>query len=381
MKIAGVICEYNPFHFGHKFQLDLIKEQFGGIICVMSGSFVQRGEAAVFDKWTRAEAAVLNGADLVLELPVRYCLSSAQDFAKGGVEILSATGVTDALCFGSECADTERLSRAAEIMAKETPETSQKIRSLLKTGISYPAARAQAFSGFIDNEIIESPNNILGLEYINAIKSSGSTIKPIALPRKSVGHDDNVISGIYASATRIRQILEAGGDISSLTPFDFSTAVKYNTDRLGDIFRYNMIMKGEGAFDGIRDIEPGLASRFVKYSGIGTFSGIAASVKTKRYTLSRLKRIALCSIMGITGSYKPPQYLRILAMNDCGRKILADMRKKARLPIVNKAADFKDDSINEDIRATDIAALCAETPMPSGRDFTVSPVYIRKNRE
>ena len=152
MKICAVICEYNPFHNGHKHQIELAKRDFDAVLCVMSGSFTQRGEVAVFDKWSRAKAAVLSGADLVLELPVRYSLSSANGFARGAVDIVAETGIADALLFGSEENDINALSRAADILISEPTEISQKIKELLAGGMSYPMARQTAFSGIIGGD-------------------------------------------------------------------------------------------------------------------------------------------------------------------------------------------------------------------------------------
>ena len=151
MRIAAVICEYNPFHNGHKYQLSLIKRNFDAVFCVMSGSFVERGDIAVFDKWQRAYAAVLNGCDLVFELGTRYSLSSASGFALGAVDTILKTGVADSLIFGSEANDIKRLSDAADIMILESSEISQKIKSALKEGLSYPMARQEAFDGIIDD--------------------------------------------------------------------------------------------------------------------------------------------------------------------------------------------------------------------------------------
>ena len=378
MKIAGLICEYNPFHYGHKYQLNMIKQEFDAVVCVMSGSFVQRGDAAVYDKWSRAKAALLNGADLVLELPVRFSLSSAQDFAKGAVEILDKTGVIDSLCFGSECTDIEKLIYTAEIMSNEPYAVSEKIRELMKNGISFPKARETAYQDILDTDIISRPNNILAVEYIAALKSIGSKITPSAFKRKAVGHHSSDTSGIYASATTLRKKLKNGEDINPFTPFDFSGHERYDTDRLSSIFRYKLIYNGVSAFEGIRDMEPGLAERFIKFADAGSLSDIIAAVKTKRYTQARLQRIALSAILGLKGGYRSPEYIRILGMTETGRKILSEMRTAASLPVINKAADFKDSSINEDILATNIAALCADRPILQNRDYTTSPIYLSR---
>ena len=375
MKIAAIICEYNPFHNGHKYQLELIKRDFDAVLCVMSGSFTQRGEVAVFDKWQRAKAAVLNGADLVLELPVRYSLSSAKGFAEGAVSLISKTGVTDALVFGSEKNDIAALTEAADILLSESPEISEKIKELLAGGMSYPMAKQIAFSDIIDGDLLTMPNNILAIEYIMALKNMNSKIVPITHPR-TVGHSGNSEENGYAPASFIREKIRRGEDISSLTPFDFSDCDIYDTNRLTDIFKHLMLTEGEALFSGIPDAEPGLFNRFYKACDAVSFDRIIDASVTKRYTRAYLRRIALRAILGIDGGYRPPEYLRVLAANKTGRAVLSAMKNAASLPIITKVADFPKELTKEDIRATDIAALCTCPNQKKGRDFLISPIMI-----
>ena len=375
MKICAVICEYNPFHNGHKYQIELAKCNFDAVLCVMSGSFTQRGEVAIFDKWTRAKAAVLSGADLVLELPVRYSLSSANGFAKGAVELISATGIVDALLFGSEENDINKLSQAADILSSETPEISKKIKELLAEGMSYPMARQTAFSGLIDADLLAKPNNILAIEYISALKQKKSNIVPITHAR-TVGHSDKTEASGYASASLIREKIKKSEDISYLTPFDFSGCEIYDTNCLTDIFKFLLIAKGNMLFSAVPDAETGLLNRFLKAVNLDSFDDIIDASITKRYTRSYLKRIALRAILGIDGGFLPPQYLRVLAANDAGREMLAIMKKEAALPIVTKVADFPKELLAEDIRATDVAALCTYPQQKKGRDFLISPIML-----
>ncbi len=375
MKICAVICEYNPFHNGHKHQIELAKRDFDAVLCVMSGSFTQRGEVAVFDKWSRAKAAVLSGADLVLELPVRYSLSSANGFARGAVDIVAETGIADALLFGSEENDINALSRAADILISEPTEISQKIKELLAGGMSYPMARQTAFSGIIGGDLLTKPNNILAIEYISALKQKNSNIVPITHAR-TIGHSDNAEENGYASASFIREKIKKGEDISRLTPFDFSSCEIYDTNRLTDIFKYLLITKGEALFLNIPDAEPGLYNRFLKAANSDTFEDMTDACVTKRYTRSYLKRIALRALLGLEGGFLPPRYLRVLAANHTGQKMLAEMKKRATLPIVTKVADCPKSLLDEDIRATDIAALCTYTNQKKGRDFLISPIML-----
>lgn len=375
MRIAAVICEYNPFHNGHKYQLDFIKRDFDAVLCVMSGSFTQRGEAAVFDKWHRAKAAVSNGADLVLELGTRYSLYSASGFARGAVDTVIKTGIADSLVFGSEANDIKRLSETADIMLFETPEISQKIKNALKVGFSYPMARQKAFCGIVDEDLLTKPNNILALEYLIALKRAKSDIVPVTHTRTADFFSENENGG-FASAEYIREKIKNGEDFSHLTPYDFSNCTVYDTNNLTNILKFAMITKGESLFADIPDAEEGIYNRILKSSDKSSFDEIIDCAVTKRYTRARLKRIVLRALLEIKGEYKEPQYLRVLASNEKGREMLALMKKRATIPIVTKVADFSRELMAEDIRATDIASLCANIPQKTGRDFLTSPVMM-----
>ncbi len=376
MKIAGIICEYNPFHTGHKYQIDALKRDFDAVVCVMSGSFVQRGEVAIFDKWTRAKAALTGGADLVLELPVKSVLSSAEGFAMGGVSLLNSLGIVDAISFGSECGDIDMLKKYAGIIINEPPEVSEKIKQLNKEGISFAKARADAYKGILDEEILSSPNNILAIEYIKALMQIKSSIDPITHKREGAGYNDKASKDGFASATMLRERIKANDDVAEFLPFDFSSCVRYDTDKLTDIFKYKLITEGTDAFSGISDIEPGLDNRFLKALDKNSLTDIIDSVKTKRYARTRISRIAMRVLLGLCDSHYSPEYVRILGFNDIGKRMLSEMKESCALPIVNKVADFDNDAILPDILATDIAALCAHAPIPKGRDYTTSPIII-----
>lgn len=376
MKVAGIICEYNPFHTGHKYQINKIKRDFDAVVAIMSGSFVQRGGVAIYDKWTRTHSALKNGVDLVIELPVKYALSSAEGFAQGGVRILDATNVVDALCFGSESGDILELTNCAKALINESPDISQKIKVLMNEGLPYAKARAIAYEGILDAELLAQPNNILAIEYIKAILKSGSDIRPITIKRKGAGyHDEDVIEG-FASATSIREMIRSGEDVSTFTPYDLLASVTYDVNRLTSAFKYKLRTEGEHAFDGIADMEPGLANRFLNELDRENITAIVDAVKTKRYAYTRLRRIVARVLLGLTEDTKNPDYIRVIGMNDKGKELLSMMRDKAIFPIVNKVADFKDESILPEILATDLAALCGDAQVPMGRDYTTSPVIL-----
>jgi len=381
VRISGIISEYNPFHNGHKFQLDMLKNEYDAIVCVMSGSFVQRGDIAIFDKWTRAKAALHSGCDLVLELPSPYAISSAQGFSKGAIDILSATGVIDALSFGSESGDIGALNKAADIMLCETPEISDKIRELLKNGYSYPAARLEAYKGVIDEDLLNQPNNILALEYIMELKKRKSSIMPITHKRTDNGYNSFDTVGKFASATKIRDMIAKGEDISEFVPFDYSCSSIYQIDYLTHIFKYILLTRGKDAFTDIPDMEDGLDNRFLQNIDKASITEIIDCVKTKRYTRTRLQRIVLCILSGISKTTKKPEYIRVLGMSDKGMEILSEMKKTATYPIVNKVADFKNNCINPDILATDIQAMCQGSSPIFGRDYLTSPIILKKSAQ
>ena len=379
MKTAGIVCEFNPFHYGHKYLIETVKKEFDAVVCIMSGSFVQRGEAALYDKWTRCEAALLNGADLVIELPVRFALSSAKGFSMGSISLLAQTGIVDSVCFGCECCDTDELIKTSEILSCEPPEVSEKIKELMARGQNYPKARAEAFKGLVNPDIISQPNNILALEYISAVKNLNTSMKVYPIKRYAVDHDSPQANGNFASASFLRDAVKNGRDISAYTPYDFTRCTRYDTDKLTPIFKYKLISMRDKIFDNIPDAEPGLAEHFFKAINEPTLSDIIESVKTKRYTYTRLRRVALSAVLNIHGGYKNPEYLRILGMNDTGKALLSDMRKKASLPLVNKTADFKSPMFNEDIYATNIAALCSDRQVLQNSDYFNSPIIINNN--
>lgn len=373
IKITGIVAEYNPFHSGHSYQINSIKSD--AIVAVMSGSFVQRGDVAVADKWTRAEYALIGGIDLVIELPVVFALNTAQKFALGAVALLDRMGV-DEICFGSECGDIDAMTTAARLMENESPEISKLIKQLISTGISYPSAREKAYEHILPKGLLSTPNNILGIEYLRALLRLNSKITPITIKRHGAGYNDLIPHGGIASASAIRNILKNGGDASSFTKFN---SKPNNLSCLDNAVTANLRMMSAGELQKINDVSEGLENRILKAAAeYHTIDKIAESVKTKRYTMSRIKRILISSLLGITSEMSEhlPDYIRVLAMNDTGKAVLKELKMRSKLPIITKTADYKADNtlFKMDIRATDIAALCEAENKKAGRDYTTSPV-------
>ena len=209
MATAGIIAEYNPFHSGHRHHLSETRRRAGdGVVCVMSGNWVQRGEPALVSKWVRARMALEGGADLVLELPTPWAMSSAERFGRGGVEVLTAAGVVDVLSFGSEDGRLEPLQRAAECL--DSAEYRQALGGFLREGITFAAARQKAAEALgVDGACLQGANNNLGVEYLRAIRAMGSSLRPMTVPRKGAGHRAEEEEGGMASASLIRRrILE-----------------------------------------------------------------------------------------------------------------------------------------------------------------------------
>lgn len=338
---TGIICEFNPFHSGHKYIIDSVKKD-GGVICVMSGNVVQRGEFAVYDKFTRAEAALNGGADLVLELPCAYSVMSAEGFAKAGAEILEKSGVTDRIAFGAECDDIDTLKALAdEISARQGEITLE-----MKKGLSYPAARKKV----INNDILDSPNNILALEYLRA------TSLP-ALPIKRIGKGHDTDDAEY-SASAIRSALN-NDEICTLKNCEKAVLAVLRSKSADDFLQ-------------IEDVNEGLENRIcAAVSRATSLDELYDLIKTKRYTHSRIRRIILKSYLGITREYsRSVPYIRILGFNGRGREIAAQMKKNAQLPIITRYADVKNLTdcgkklFELECKCTDLYNLGYKNPLP-----------------
>lgn len=386
MKIAGLICEYNPFHNGHKYQTEVIKKENDALVCVMSGDFVQRGDAAIFDKYLRAEAALKNGCDLVVELPVIYSVNSAEVFAFGGVSLLDSMGVCDTLYFGSECEDISQLEFAAEALMNEDEGLSAKIRSELKSGKSYPSAIQSAYAGIISADILSQPNNILGIEYISAIKRLGSKMRASAIKRYMTEHNSDTVKENIASATKIRTEIFSGGDWQRLVPpsaYDiFKSAPRHSTSKLLAPLLYKIRTSSPAELAHINEVSEGLENRIIAAAARAeTLDALIDEIKTKRYTRARIQRILLSILLGLDAglSKKPPEYIRVLGMNGIGKKVLREIKESSAAPIITKAAAFKQKSaaLERDILAADIYSLTAEGQRePFSRAFTASPIVL-----
>lgn len=359
MKIGALIAEFNPLHAGHKLLIDTIKQENDAVIAVMSGNFVQRGECAVFEKYDRAKAAAANGVDLVIELPVLYCLSSAEGFAKGGVEILEKCGVVDSLYFGSECGDIDSLTKCAEVLNDENKEFSALLNEKLSEGMSFPKARQLAAEAMTkEASILNEPNNILAVEYIRAIKKLDSKIVPSTIKRMGGGYNDTDIKSPVPSASAIRARLMEGVDVNGYMLYNYESSPTFMKDfdvitasRLKAIGKEELML--------IPDCNEEIASRLKEASFKNTFEEIVTEAACRRYTQSRIRRILCNMIIGNHfREYVSPTYIRPLAYNKKGSELLRLMKESSSLPIASRGAVLKDDTIFKlECRATDIYNL------------------------
>ncbi len=354
-----MIIEYNPLHAGHVHLIDETRRMLGpdtAIVCVMSGDFVQRGDFALVRRRARAAAAVQSGADLVLELPLPWAVSSAERFADGGVQTLMATGVVDRLAFGSECGDAEALLRLAA--ALNSAEFPQHLKAELSKGDSFAAARQRAVAGLLapeDAALLDGPNNILGVEYCKALLRRGSAIRPLTVTRRGDAHDAAPSGGAYASASAIRQLLRNGERERALSLMAPAMAEAYRQEEAAgrapvwdETCERAVLAKlrtmTEDDYAALDEGREGLYRRlYAAGRTCAALPEVLEHTKTKRYAYARLRRMVLWAYLGLTPADCPasPLYLRPLAMNAVGRTLLARMRKTASVPILTKPADVR----------------------------------------
>ena len=379
-KVAGIVCEYNPFHNGHKYHIEKTKEITGCeyIICAMSGSVVQRGDIAICDKWQRASIAVDNGADLVIEIPSYYVLQSAQNYAYGSVSLLDALGVADCLSFGSESGDKNLLCTVADMLTHEPEEYSSLIKDAMDKGMSYPAACEHALTAYMKTDFNFTPNDILAVNYIKAINRIKSNMIPTVIHRTNDYHATETTSDM-ASATAVRNMIGLGEDVSGYVPI--LPGDIYNISNIGSLILGFFRTVDAKSLDDIIGMEDGLANRLITCAKKCTcYRDFVDACISKRYTRHRIQRVIMCCLLSIRHE-RIMDYVRVLAMNDKGRELLSEIKKSCTLTIVTKTSDFapSDNSMFQyDILSTDLAALCCtdESKRIGSKDYTTSP-YVR----
>lgn len=331
MNVVGIIAEYNPFHEGHAYQIQKAKKQCGAdfAVVVMNGDFVQRGEPAIFDKYTRTKEALLGGADLIFELPVRFGLSSAGDFAMGGVLALNALPFVTHLCFGTETGDLTPLLQAASFLCDEPDSYRTRVKHFVKQGILYPKARSLALAAEsgLPTQTWDSPNNILGLEYCVALQKLHSKIKPFTIRREGQGYHDNDTPALsdFPSATFLREQIRKTGERENLSLSDFSSLIGYALLTTKDLCQ-------------IKDITPDLSDRIrnelPKYREINEF---VKTIKNPSLTTGRIKRSFFQCLFDIEKEEPVMPYLRVLGMKKEASSLLSQ-KENASCQILTKLA-------------------------------------------
>ena len=349
-RIAGITAEYDPFHGGHAYHIAETKRMSGadGVICVMSGAFVQRGEPAFLDKYARAEAAVKGGADLVLELPPRFATASAEGFARGAVSLLAACGCVTDLSFGAETDDLGLLRRAADALAEEA--LMEEAKRFMKEGKSYPAALAAALA-LRDPEaaaVIGTPNNMLAVEYLKALKTADGAagIRPLAVKRVGAGyHDDDCCPGgtaarpaSFPSASFLRKAVREGRYAGTE---DYSLALSAEAVASPLMTKLRTLVYTGAELTEYEDVSADLAARILSAAPFtGGFDALCDRIATRAFTLARVRRALVHILLEIRKgeSRKPPAYLKILALRE-GSPAVRAFAEKALLPRITKDAD------------------------------------------
>lgn len=382
LSCVGVIAEFNPLHSGHKYLLEEAAKR-GTVVCALSGNFVQRGDTALLEKRIRAKAALQNGADLVLELPVCWSMSTAQNFALGGISLLDYLGC-ETVMFGSECGDTEKLYRTADILASD--RFGKELACFTERGMTFAAARESAakLCGVPDG-ILNRPNNTLGVEYITAAQKIGADMKFETVARMGASHDSEETEHTHQSASVLRERLKCG-DFEFASRFIPKNAMSlFGAEDLSDIHRLDravpavLRMKGKSEFESLPDLSEGIENKLFSAVKLATdLDGLYNMIKTRRYTLARIRRLVLSAFIGIDNAYfmKKPPYLRVLGFTPAGEALLKERSQNCPVPIIARASDVKrlDDSamgvFKIECRATDLYALSLKRPLECGLEYT-----------
>lgn len=412
-RVLGIIAEYNPFHNGHMYHLQKAKEQSGAqyCICVMSGNFVQRGNTSIVNKWKKAEMALLNGVDLVIELPTIYSVASAEGFSLGAIKLLNNLKIVDAISFGTETSDFAELNNISSIVNEEPMKYKNILNAELKKGLSFPKARENALMLYLnDNKrydnILNTPNNILAIEYLKALKKIKSTIQPIPIKREKVYYNDNVIVDEFASATAIRKLLknEEFNEIRKVVPKNTYQILEKETE-LGNVVLdlsryekeiiYNLRRMTISEIAELPDVNEGLEHSLKNAANYSNdITNLINIVKTKRYTVTRIQRILICALLGITKrdvgmAKKTEPYIRVLGFNEKGKELISRINKQnPKATVITSVKKFQDKNNNNknskiykrlldiDIFSTNVYTMACKSESLANLDYTKNMVIL-----
>lgn len=426
MKVLGIVAEYNPFHNGHIYHIEQSKLLTGSdaVICVMSGNFIQRGEPALINKFARTEIALQSGVDLVIELPAPFAMSSAENFGYGAVKILDGIGIVDCISFGSEHGDIDALRQISDILADEPQQYKEELKKQLSSGLSYPAGRQIAMQKYLEAmqpkntslsnpaAVLETSNNILGIEYLKALKRLGSPIKPYTVKRVSNQYNSSGLTGTISSATSIRNSIHKSNKQDTLFAHDaLAMAVPPQTKAViereiehgrgpNSIFNYETIIFAllrqmtHEQLRRIPDVSEGLEYRIKNAcENSGCLDELFSNICTKRYTRTRIQRIINSLLTGVTKNdmelfmqYGGSQYARILGFNKIGRELLSKIKRNSSLPLITKTSDFKKSCnplltrmLQIESQATDLYVLGYKNPAfkKAGQEYTQNLVILK----
>ena len=349
MQVAAILCEYNPFHNGHRYQIQQLKKQGYAVICLMSGNFVQRGAPAITHKWDRAAMALQNGCDLMLELPTPYALCSAEGFGRHAVELFNRTGCVDVMSFGCECGDTSLLMEGAQALL--SPAFLEEVKAQMKSGASFPAARQRAMEHHAPqlSFLLSSPNDILGLEYCKALLQTGSPIRPLGLARHMAGHHDTSPTRQFASASYLRELWTKGKwwQARRYTPPSAHRIMKHaqpvGPQDFSQALLYRLRTMTPEELSAIKDVREGLEHRILKSAQTAhDWDSLLSGISTRRYPRTTLQRILFCALLGLDDSLyqEPAYYLRVLGFTPTGAQILKTMKETAQCPVLTKPTHY-----------------------------------------
>lgn len=367
MKVCGIVAEYNPFHNGHENQIKMAREITGAdkVIVIMSGDFTQRGLPAFIDKYKRTEMALKGGADLVLELPLYYSVGSAEFFASGSVALLDKLGIVDALCFGSECGDIGLLNDIAEILNSRKEELHDSIREKMKTGLSYPIARAATIEEMIPDsfehvQAMREPNNILGFEYLRAIKQRESAIEPFTNLRIGAGYHDRMVQSTLSSAMAIRESVSETGELNNIksqVPYYVFDIMKDQFNQTFPIFeqdisamlKYKLLLDAATGYTSYVDISSDFSDKILKnLNRYSSFSQFCDLLKSKDITYARVSRSLLHILLNIRKDrmcqFKSDDYIyyaRMLGFREESKELLTEIKNHSSIPLISKLADAR----------------------------------------
>ncbi|ERI92873.1 hypothetical protein HMPREF1982_02031 [Clostridiales bacterium oral taxon 876 str. F0540] len=404
MNISSIIAEYNPMHKGHIYHINKTKEisNSEGIICIMSGNYVQRGGPSIVDKWSRTKAALESGVDLVIELPVVYSLSSAEFFAFGAVSLINSLGVVDTLSFGSELGKIDFINEVSKIILEEPKDYIDKLRNYLDKGYTYPYSRSKALIDYLNNskiyrddteEILSSSNNILAIEYCKSLLKLNSSIKPLTIRREGGSYNSIELNEVFSSATSIRKFLKENHNICELynhipepTAEVLKKYIESGRNLVYEEYMFPYIkykcLTSENNIKNIPDASEGIYNKIFKVINTAeNYTDLISNIKSKRYTYTRISRILSQYFIGFelfnTKELRnnPCPYARVLGFNDTGIKMLKYIKGNSSIPVYTKLPKKLDECLKLDIQATNSYSLLNKFVSPFS-DYLTNPIKL-----